>query len=123
MEPNQGMSQEEARSSVIEFLQMMANMKSQAGQHKPIIKAIEELGVNVHTRDVQVNGVNQKCLVVVWSELVEKEYKAMTGYDPNGYAPVDNSPVVTPEPIQQQPVQQPGQQPFVIDYNNASIGG
>jgi hypothetical protein len=79
------MSQEEAKKNVLEFIQQMANLKAEASQHKPVLKTLEELGVTVETRDLEVNGEKKKCLIIPVGDLLIKEYEKITGFNASGY--------------------------------------
>lgn len=82
---NNEMSPEEAKASVLEFIQTMVNLKAQAEQHKPILKSLEELGVTVETRDIEINGEKKKCIVIPVGDLLIKEYELMTGFNASTY--------------------------------------
>lgn len=79
------MSPEEAKASVLEFIQTMANLKAEADQHKPVLKTLEELGVTVETRDIEINGEKKKCIVIPVADLLIKEYELMTGFNASTY--------------------------------------
>lgn len=95
---NNDMSPEEAKASVLEFINQMANLKAQADQHKPILKTIEELGVTVYNRDIDINGETKKCIVIPVAELLIKEYESMTGFNASGY--MNPHPPVPAPPVQ-----------------------
>lgn len=79
--PKPDLSPEEAKASVLDFINQMANLKATAGIHKPVLKTLEELGVPVITKMIEFNGEEQKCLVIPVSDLLLKEYEVITGYN------------------------------------------
>lgn len=58
---------------------------SPAANHKPILKALEELGIPLRTRDIQLGcdpSNDEKttvCVVIPLQELISKEYEFLTG--------------------------------------------
>lgn len=53
------------------------------GVHKPIVKALEELGIEIRLKPVMIGEETVDCLVIPAQELLIKEYQAMSGVDPN----------------------------------------
>ena len=95
--PNTGdMSPEEAKASVLDFINQMANLKASAGTHKPVLKTLEELGVPVINKTVQINGKDCNCIVIPVSDLLLKEYEAITGYNASSFMDNQNTPPVQP---------------------------
>ena len=80
-----GMTAEEAKASVLEFINQMASLKASADQHKQVLKTIEELGVPMTTMDVEFDGQNKKCIVIPITDLFVREYEMMTGYNASTY--------------------------------------
>jgi hypothetical protein len=52
-------------------------------RHKPIVKALEELGIDYKVMPVMIGDEPIDCVVIPAQELLVKEYAAMTGVDPN----------------------------------------
>lgn len=57
--------------------------KKRTAAHKPIVKALEELGIKVRVMPVMIGDEPVDCLVIPTQELVIKEYQLLTGVDPN----------------------------------------
>lgn len=79
------MTPEEAKASVLDFINQMANLKATAGVHKPVLKTLEELGVPVISKTIEINGVDRNCLVIPVSDLLLREYEVITGYNASSF--------------------------------------
>ena len=91
------MSPEEAKASVLDFINQMANLKASAGSHKPVLKTLEELGVPVINKTIEINGVERNCLVIPVSDLLLREYEAITGYNASSFMlPHETTPIRPP---------------------------
>ena len=47
--------------------------------HKPILKALEDIGIPLRTREVDLDGETTVCVVIPLQQLVTKEYEYLTG--------------------------------------------
>lgn len=120
MEPNtedpNGMSQEEARAGILEFVNHMVALKNQAEQYRPVLKTLEQLGISVTMQEVSLDGVPTKCIVFPAEELVKREYEAITGFNPDNYIvpamppvpDITSMPPRTPEQYNYEAVQDNG---------------
>lgn len=99
------MSPEEAKASVLDFINQMANLKAAAGTHKPILKSLEDLGVPVINKMVEINGEERNCVVIPVSDLLLREYEVITGYNASGFTGNDAPQKhAQSHPVQQAPV-------------------
>lgn len=84
MTPDQ---QEQAKAIIQKLAGVVKNIGASgalgggAPQHKPILKALEELGIPLKTRDIQLddNDETTVCVVIPLQELISKEYEYLTG--------------------------------------------
>ena len=90
-------SPEEAKASVLDFINQMANLKASAGLHKPVLKTLEELGVPVVNKTIEINGVDRNCIVIPVSDLLLREYEVLTGYNASSFmGPHETTPTHPP---------------------------